>query len=93
MHRMTTPEGLEFTLELDDAGRISRVNGPVPEAEGAEFELHGALPDHAPIDDVPRHILDLAAARGRHVCVYDPAGCVTCFCDDDGNTLYCHKMC
>jgi hypothetical protein len=90
---MTTPEGAEFEVHVDDAGRIARVAGPWPDEEGAEFELHGQVPSHVPIEDAPAHVHEFAAARGRHVCSYDPDGCTTCFCDADDNVLYCRKMC
>ena len=93
VHRMTTPTGDEFELELDKARRITQVTGPWPTEHGAEFELRGGLPPHSGVDGAPAHIQAAAAAKGRHVCMYDPDACQTCFCDDAGDVLYCQKMC
>jgi hypothetical protein len=90
---MATATGTLFELEIDEMGRISRVAGPWPDSDGAEFELHGELPNHIPLEDAPAHIHAFASVRGRHVCMYDPDSCQTCFCDDAGDILYCRKMC
>lgn len=92
-HSMATPEGAGFELVLDADRRITAVTGPWPEERGAEFELHGALPPHAEIQDAPSHVVEFGRAQGRHVCMYDPDACQTCFCDAGGNVLYCRKMC
>ena len=85
--------GEEFELVLDDALRITDVSGPWPGEDGAEFELRGELPAHAPVADVPAQILEFAATRGGDVCMYDPIGCRTCFCDESGRVLYCKNIC
>ena len=90
---MTASTGGDFELVLDGEGRITDVVGPWPDEEGAEFELRGELPAHANVDAAPAHIREFASTWGRHVCMYDPVGCRTCFCDADGNVLYCRKMC
>lgn len=92
-YRLMTDTGTAFELVLDDTRRITDVAGPWPSEEGAEFELRGELPAHAQIADAPPHILEFAAAQGRDVCMYDPVGCRTCFCDENGRILYCRKMC
>jgi hypothetical protein len=92
-HCMTASTGEEFEVVVDDDRRITDVVGPWPEGDDAELELRGDLPAHAEVEDVPDHIQDFAASRGIHVCMYDPIGCRTCYCDNEGNTLYCKPHC
>jgi hypothetical protein len=49
-------------------------------------------PTHTTIDDVPEHIRAHAEARDEVVCLYDPRGCRTCFCDGKGR-MRCVGMC
>jgi hypothetical protein len=90
---MTAKTGEEFELVVSGDGRLIDVVGTWPDGDDAAFELRGELPAHVRIDDAPPHILEFATAQGRHVCLYDPVGCRTCFCDANDNVLYCRNMC
>ena len=92
-HSMTAGSGEVFEVVLDDEGRITDVAGPWPAGKGAEFELRGDVPQHVAVEGVPAHVQEFGASRGATVCMYDPNGCRTCFCDADGSVLYCRNMC
>jgi len=90
-HQVESSIGSRFEIVVGDDTQIHDVVGDWPEA-GVEFQLHGPIPEHSPIKDVPVKISATADERGQDVCFYDPDGCRTCFCDDRGH-MHCVGEC
>jgi hypothetical protein len=92
VHKLSDESGREFELHIDDSSRIAAVVGAWPEGR-EEFALQGPLPAHSDVESAPAHIQAEAAQRGMAVCFYDDAHCQTCYCDKEGNVMYCKGIC
>ena len=92
VHTLTDQSGKQFELHIDESSRIADVAGEWPEGD-EEFRLEGPLPAHADVEDAPEHVLADAAGRGLTVCYYDNTRCQTCYCDKEGNIMYCKGRC
>jgi hypothetical protein len=92
VHALNDQTGRQFQLHLDESSRIVDVVGEWPEGE-EEFRLEGPLPPHVDVDGAPDHVVAEAAKRGLTVCYYDDTRCQTCYCDKEGNIMYCRGMC
>ncbi len=79
---------LRFRAGTPDQPAILEVDGIQP---GEEITFRGSLPPEAIFDEVPAHVMEEARRRGKEVCGYNKH-CMTCFCDDDGNTT-CVPIC
>lgn len=91
-HLLSDSSGGRFELHLDGSARIVNVVGDWPQGN-EEFRLEGPLPAHAEVEGAPEHIVAEARKRGLAVCFYDDTHCRTCYCDKEGNVMYCKGIC